>query len=76
MAEKSIIKFPQHLAAKNLKDVYFQEVFDFLTSFEEKKYLSRLEDTLGKEKKTNWKTTLRNRRNGFIKNKEWKFQKI
>ena len=25
-------KFPQYLVAKDLKDVYFQEVFDFLAS--------------------------------------------
>ena len=31
-----------------------------------KKYPSRIEDTLDKEK-ANWKTTLRNRRNEFIK---------
>ena len=66
MAEKSMSKFPQYLAANDLKDVYFQEVFDFLGSIEEKKYPSRLEDTLDKEK-ANWKTTLRNRRNEFIK---------
>ena len=64
MAEKSMSKFPQYLAANDLKDVYFQEVFDFLGSIEEKKYPSRLEDTLDKEK-ANWKTTLRNRRNEF-----------
>ena len=67
MAEKSMSKFPQYLAANDLKDVYFQEVFDFLGSIEEKKYPSKLEDTLDKEK-ANWKTTLRNRRNEFIKN--------
>ena len=61
MAEKSMSKFPQYLAANDLKDVYFQEVFDFLGSVEEKNP-SRLEDTLDKEK-INWKTTLRNRRN-------------
>ena len=66
MAEKSMSKFPQYLAANDLKDVYFQEVFDFLGSIEEKKYPSRLEDTLDK-KKANWKTTRRNRRNEFIK---------
>ena len=66
MAEKSMSKFPQYLAANDLKNVYFQEVFDFLGSIEEKKYPSRLEDTLDKEK-ANWKTTLRNRRNEFIK---------
>ena len=32
MAEKSMIKFPQYLAANDLKDVYFQKVFDFLGS--------------------------------------------
>ena len=66
MAEKSMSKFPQYLAANYLKDVYFQEVFDFLGSID-KKYPSRLEDTLNKEK-ANWKTILRNRRNEFIKN--------
>ena len=36
MAEKSMSKFSQCLAANDLKDVYFQEVFDFLGSIEEK----------------------------------------
>ena len=67
MAEKSISKFPQYLAANDLKDVYFQEVFDFLASIKEKKYSSRLENTLDKEE-ANWKTTLSNRRNEFKKN--------
>ena len=71
MAEKSMSKFPQYLVANHLKDVYFQEVFDFLASIEEKKYPSRLEDTLDKEK-ANWKTTLRNRRNEF--NKKLKYE--
>ena len=48
MAEKSKTKFSQYLAANDLKDVYFQEVFDFLYLL--KKYLSRLEDTWDKEK--------------------------
>ena len=30
MVEKSMSKFPQYLAANDLKDVYFQEVFIFL----------------------------------------------
>ena len=50
MAEKSMSKFSQYSAANNLKDVYFQEVFDFLGSIEENKYPSRLEETLDKEK--------------------------
>ena len=49
MAEKNMSKFLQYLAANDLKYDYFQEVFDFLGSIEEKKYLSRLEDTLDKE---------------------------
>ena len=64
-------KFTQYLSANDLKDVYFQEVFDFLGSIEEKKYPSKLEDTLDKEK-ANWKTTLRNRRNEF--NKKLKYE--
>ena len=66
MAEKSMSKFPQYLTANDLKDVYFQEDFDFLASIEVKKYPIRLEDTLDKEK-ANWKTTLWNRRNEFNK---------
>ena len=37
MAEKSMSKFPQYLAANDLKDFYFQEVFDIMGSIEEKK---------------------------------------
>ena len=66
MAEKSMSKFPQYLAANDLMDVYFQ-VFEFLGSIEEEKYPSRLEDIFDKEK-ANWKTTQRNRRNKFNKN--------
>ena len=36
MAEKSMSKFPQYFAANDLMDVYFQKVFDFLGSIEEK----------------------------------------
>ena len=37
MAErKSIGKFSQYLVAYNLKDVYFQDIFDFLAFIEEK----------------------------------------
>ena len=36
MAEKSMSKFHQYLAANILKDVYFQEVFDFLAYIKEK----------------------------------------
>ena len=41
MTEKIISKFPQYLAEK-LKDVYFKENFDFLTSIEEKNILGDL----------------------------------
>ena len=36
MAQKIMSKFPQYLAANDLKDVYFQEVLDLLASIEEK----------------------------------------
>ena len=36
MAKKSKSRFPQYLAVNDLKDIYFQEVFDFLASIEEK----------------------------------------
>ena len=36
MAEKIMSKFTQYLAANDLKKAYFQEVFDFLTSIEDK----------------------------------------
>ena len=66
MALKSMSKFPQHLAVNDIKDVYFKDFFYFLTSIEEEKYSSRLEDTLDKEE-ANWKTSLRNRRNELNK---------
>ena len=36
MAEKSMSKFFEYLAKKDLKDVYFQEVFDFLAILKKK----------------------------------------
>ena len=76
MAEKSMSKFSQYLAANNLKDLYFQQVFYFWHQIEYRKYLSWLEDTLNKQK-TNWKATLICRIDEFIKKfKLWKFEKI
>ena len=67
MSEQSMSKFHQYLVANDLKGAHHQEAFDFLAPIEEKKYPSRLEDTLDKEK-ANWKTALRNRRNELNKN--------
>ena len=36
MVEKSMSKFLQYLAANDLKDAYFQEIFDFLAFIKEK----------------------------------------
>ena len=66
MAEKSFSKFPQYLASNDLKDVYFQKVFNFLAFVEEKNYPSWNENTFDKEK-ANWKTTQKNQRYEFIK---------
>ena len=57
-------KFLQYFA-KTIKDVNFQEVFIFYIK-QTKKYLSRPEDTLNKEKSKQM-TTLSNRRNKFTK---------
>ena len=50
MADNSMSKFCQNLVANNLKDAYFQEVFDLILHLLKKKYPSRLEDTLDKVK--------------------------
>ena len=52
----------------------FKKSLIFFDIYWRRKYPRRLEDTLNKEK-TNWKPTLRNQRNEFIKNKKYENKK-
>ena len=70
MAEKSMSKFSQYLAANDLKDVYFQKVNWFSAINWIKKYPSILEDTLDRNSKL--EEDSKNRRNEF--NKKLKYE--